>query len=178
MESPPDLPRTRADEVLPIIGIAPAVAAVVAWPLVGGSLEALVWVGAFGAFGAVVGAVPAASWAFERDRRRLWHWLVVGAVAAIVPMLAALLSGLLGHWLLGRARYAAWVASVGAPLPVVGVLRWSTYGLWLVETLSVGAVVGLVYWLLVVDRQRPLWVSVLLAALAVAGAAGVSALLA
>ena len=148
----------------------------VAWPVANDALDTLVWIGAFAAFGAVVGAVPAVSWALERGRRRLWHWLAVGAVAALVPMLAALVAGFLGHWILGRGRYAAWVASVGAPLPIMGVMRWTTFGLWLTAAVGLGAVVGLVYWLLVVDRRRPLWLSVALAAGIVAVAAGVAAI--
>ena len=177
MHPRPEESGPEAGDILPIVGIAPAVAMAVAWPTADGALDTLVWVGAFAAFGAIVGAVPAVSWAFERNHRRLWHWLAVGASAALVPMVAALVSGLLGHWLLGRGRYATWVASIGAPLPIVGIMRWTTFGVWVVEALGLGALIGLVYWLLVVDRRRPLWLSIGLAVGVVAGASGVATLL-
>ena len=94
MNSIPDPPGLQAGDILPIIGIAPAVAMAVAWPLADGALASLVWVGAFAA-----------------------------------------------------------------------------------EALGLGAVIGLVYWLLVVDRRRPLWVSIAFVLGAVTGAAGLAVLI-
>lgn len=165
-----------ASRLLPLLVIAPVVAAAVRW---GRPHYLDTWFSAMGLalLSVAVFGWPALFWLLDHGRTRLVVFAGLGAIAGLLSPLAVLATGILGQFMYGDATYVRSVLEWGAPLPWHGTLRWTEFiGLAAASAIA-GAVSAVVYWLLFVNRGQSLVVSVLLSAGAVAAGAGLSMLL-
>jgi len=174
-----DSPRAiapTASRMLPLLVIAPIVAATVRWGRPH-YLETPTSATALTLLFVVVFGFPALFWALDHGRTRLADFAGLGAIAGLLSPLAVLAAGILGQFTYGDWSYVRSVLQWGAPLPWHGTLRWSAFAGLAAASAIAGAVSAVVYWLLFVNRGRSLVVSVLLSAGAVAAGAGLSMLL-
>jgi hypothetical protein len=153
VEDDPDTTRAvppGAHDLLPLLGVAPAVTAVAWWvdpaPVVGFWSALGVAAGAAGVFG-----IPALYWALDHQRASAGWLAGLGAVAASLFPCVLLVSGMTGQWLLGGRRYAGLVVSRAAPIPVVGQIPWSRFAVLIATCMAIGALSGVIYAL---ARQR------------------------
>ena len=174
-DSSPRALTPSASRMLPLLLIAPVVAAAVRW---GRPHYLDTW---FSAMGLVLLSVavfgwPALFWLLDHGRARLADFAGLGAVAGLLSPLAVLAAGILGQFMYGDTTYVRSVLEWGAPLPWHGTLRWAEFAGLAAASVIAGGVSAIVYWLLFVNRGSFL-VSVLLSAGAVATGAGLSMLL-
>jgi hypothetical protein len=161
----------RAGEVLALLVIVPAVGA--AARALGGPGLVAPWTAALvvGLCAGTVG-VPVLVWSFEHGALGLVRLTVVGAIAGTVPPALLVVSGAIGLYLLGDAEYVQWALGRGASIPLYGLLPWPRFGMFLAWSAVVGAASGVIYRLLVVDRQTSrlaAWGLALLVLVATAG---------
>ena len=78
-------------------------------------------------------------WAIERGRASVVEMLVAGALLGVLPPILALASAAVGFVAQGGFDYAGFVFKHGASIPWYGTLRWTTFGVLLVECAGIGA---------------------------------------
>jgi hypothetical protein len=107
----------------------------------------------FAAGSAALVGVPVTHWLLETGRTSVRAWMIVGALAGMLPLCLALLSGAFGQlvWS-GEVAYLLEYVSRRAPFPLVGAVQWSAFSLMLLEGAFVGACSGVVYRQLSVRR--------------------------
>lgn len=139
--------------MLPVLVIVPAVAAAIR---LGRPhyLETQVTAVGFTLLCAVVLGLPALFWALDHGRVRLGSLVALGACAGVMAPIVLVLTGAVGQLQYGGLNYLGFIFKRGAPVPWVGTLAWPKFtGLALASVIA-GAVSGVVYWLLIVDRRR------------------------
>jgi len=153
MSGPIDDPLSTPEpwRVLPIVAIVPAVA-MLFWWADDGSRASAGEMAAFATAGAGLVGVPVLFWSLDHGRTRPGQLAALGACAAVVPLLAALCSGILGRMLFDGWPHASRILEVGAPIPTYGVMPWPTFLLSLLQSTVVGATGTVVYWLIFVRR--------------------------
>lgn len=161
----------RAGEVLALLVIVPAVGA--AARALGGPGLVAPWTASMvvGLWAGTIG-VPLLVWSFEHGALGVVRLAVVGAIAGTIPPALLVVSGAIGLYLLGDADYVRWALGRGASIPLYGVLSWPRFGTFVAWSVVVGAASGVIYRLLVVDRQTPRWTAWGLAGLVLVAAAG------
>jgi hypothetical protein len=139
-------------DVLPLVVIAPALAAIVAalWHPAGVGVSVLA---ALAAGGALLVGVPALVAALDHGVTRLPSLAAIGAAAGAVVPLALLASGMLGQLARGGAAYLRWMLQYGAPLPSYGLAPWPAFVVLEVSAVATGAASFAADWWLFVRRR-------------------------
>ena len=165
-----------ASRLLPLLVIAPVVAAAVRWgrPQY---LETLVSAAALTLLCAVVFGLPALFWALDHGRVRPIHLATLGAVAGLLAPCAILAAGILGQFTYGDWSYVRRALDHGATLPWYGLLRWTAFGGLAAASAITGAVSAIVYWLVFLPNRYSRVGSSLMALGTLAAGAGLSILL-
>jgi hypothetical protein len=162
--------------LLPVLVVVPAVAAAVRLGRPHYLESTTVAIG-FILLCAVVLGLPALFWALDHRRVRIGYLIALGACAGLMAPLALLVTGVLGQLQYGDVSYVGSVFRWGAPVPWVGTVAWPDFTGLAAASAITGGVSGVVYWLVVVNRSRPVLVRWLLAMGVVASASAAAALL-
>jgi hypothetical protein len=151
----------RAVLMLPII--AAVVAACTMWPV---HVYAALIAGGVGLVSAAAVGVPALYWAVTHGRTKFHHLVILGALAGAVPVVVLSIVNVVGLLF----------ADGSLPTPKASAVLTGLARLEIVP-MSIGAVSGAIYWLVVVDRHFPRWAAWGLTALMLAAVASASAVL-
>ena len=165
-----------ASRLLPLLVIAPVVAAAVRWGRPH-YLETPVSAAALTLLCVVVFGLPALFWALDHGRIRLIHLATLGAGAGLLAPCAILAAGILGQFTYGDWSYVRRALDHGATLPWYGLLRWTAFGGLAAASAITGAVSGIVYWLVFLPNRYSRVGASLMTLGALAAGAGVSMLL-
>lgn len=149
-ESDPDAP-PRALDLLPILIVA-LVLAPLAWWLTRSTVTWPVFIGFAVASAGLLG-LPMLFWALDHRWTRLTSFVLLGACAGAMPMVAVLASGVLGRLMRGGVSYVERVLSRGAPIPMAGLLTWPEFARAEIQGVIFGAVCAAIYWRLIVRRR-------------------------
>ncbi len=142
-----------ARQLLPLLLIAPAVAAPIWWidrtPVVGFWTAMIAASAAAGVLG-----IPVLYWALDHGRATA-RWLVpLGAFAATLFPIVLLAGGTLNLARLGGRRHFWRLMRRGAPVPVAGQIAWPQFVELALTAVVIGALTGLVYALLRPGQPR------------------------
>jgi hypothetical protein len=162
--------------MLPLLVIAPVVAAVVRWGrphYLDGDLSAM----ALALLGAAVFGLPTLFWALDHGRVRLTQLTTLGALAGLLSPFGILAAGILGQFTYGDWSYVRWTLGHGAPLPWYGTLPWPKFAGLAAAAAIAGVVSAAVYWLVFLPNRYSRIGSALIAAGVIAAGAGVAMLL-
>src|SRR5262245_41405822 len=96
---------------------------------------------------------PFVFWMLDQDRKGLATSLVIGSLAATLPLPLILTSGIIGRLARGGMPWLKEVMSHGAPIPLAGVVPWPAFIALEIRCIAVGAVSAAIYWALFL-RQR------------------------
>jgi hypothetical protein len=98
--------------------------------------------------------VPCALWLIERRQHQPTLFIGLGACVGALPLLGALVSGMIGRLARGGTAWLAEFMAHSAPLPIIGATTWPTFFQWEFRNILIGAISGVVFWSLVVRRAR------------------------
>jgi hypothetical protein len=135
--------RRRPMEILPVLVVTPAVAAVVDAVLHSGGMPSSGFLLFVAAVAGLIG-LPAVVWALDTGRTSFGTFAILGTLAGVLVPLLMLLSGALGLWIQGNWDYAVWALGAGAPIPTRGLYRWPDFFRIALESMAVGTLSALV----------------------------------
>lgn len=134
----------RAIDLLPVLLIASVLTPVAWW--VTRSKVTLPVFAAFSIGSAALLGVPLLFWALDHAWARLKSYVLLGATAGAVPMIAVLASGVLGRLMRGGLPYLERVLARGAPIPVAGLMTWPQFAVAELQGIAFGSVCAAIYW--------------------------------
>ena len=87
---------------------------------------------------------PLVFWALDHGRTSRRDALTLGVLLGVLPLVAAVASGLLGWFIKsGELAYVRGAVGYGAPIPYYGTIPWRTLGWW--ELLATAVGIGTVW---------------------------------
>jgi hypothetical protein len=106
------------------------------------------WSWGIGIAAAVAGliGVPCAIWLLERQETRSASFATWGAAAGAVPLLATLVSGMIGRYARGGMAWLTEFMAHSAPIPLIGATPWPVFLQWELRNILIGAISGLMFW--------------------------------
>jgi len=87
---------------------------------------------------------PLVFWALDHGRTSTRDALILGVLLGVLPLVAAVASGLLGWFIKsGELAYVRGAVGYGAPIPYYGTIPWRTFWWW--ELLATAVGIGTVW---------------------------------
>jgi hypothetical protein len=148
----PRTPRLVEMLAFPIIATA---AAVLIFAAGRGTWERTWLVAAGAAAAAILIGWPLVFWLFDQGRIRLRPFVLAGACLGALPLVFALVSGVIGLFLRsGDLRLVERALGSGAPIPAYGVLGWPAFARFEMLALVSGLATAVIFFL-VIRRRTP-----------------------